>query len=273
MRNVIILAVLVSAGAQTVSATDITLRPYLGYGFGAARQGAGSDVITNTSNIDTKDAVLLYSAGAGLKIGLGADVGLNENFSIEPVLGYSNGTEKLVNRWNDQFAGGGGPNAGSKKESTSFVPFSVTLKIRAKHGAFTPYAGFGPTLAFGAEGTTLLEETWGGVLYKTEVETTYKTGFGFHGVVGTDYKVSDRFVIFGQLRADQLSLKPSKGKMTKYTENGVNLLSAQDVRDREIIYKDDIGGAAIGPTVPDVQQANPIAASSLAFTFGVAYKF
>lgn len=270
MKSLIILALLISAGAQTVSATDITLRPYLGYGFGAAREGRGSDTVTNTSGNDTKDAVLLYSAGAGLKVGLGADVGLNENFSIEPVLGYSNGTEKVVDKWNDQ---SGVPRVGSTKESTSFVPFSVTLKLRAKHGAFTPYAGFGPTLAFGAEGATLWEETRAGVLTKYEMETTYKTGFGFHGVVGTDYKVSDRFVIFGQLRADQLSLKPSKGKMTKYTENGVNKLSAQPVKDREIIYKDDAGGASGAATVPTVQRADPIAASSLAFTFGVAYKF
>lgn len=270
MKNIIILAVLISAGVQTVSAKDITLRPYLGYGFGMARESRGSDQAINASGNTTKDSVLLYSAGAGLKVGLGADVGLNDSFSIEPVLGYSNGAEKLVDKWNDQ---SGTPKVGSTKESTSFVPFSVTLKIRAKEGAFTPYAGFGPTFAFGAKSTTLGEETQAGVVRKSEVETTYDTGFGFHGVVGSDYKVSDRLVIFGQIRADQLSLKPSKGKMTKYTENGVDKLSAQSVKNRKTVYKDNAGGASGANNVPDVQRADPIAASSVAITFGVAYKF
>lgn len=92
----------------------------------------------------------------------------------------------------------------------SFIPFSVTLKISAKKGAFTPYAGFGPTFVFGARTIPTLrdEDRAAGIVEKTEVKTTYNMGFGLHGVAGTDYNVSDRFVIFGQVRADQLSLTP-----------------------------------------------------------------
>ncbi len=270
MKYLIILAILMSAGARKVSAADITLRPYLGYGFGMAQDSRGSDLAVDAAGNTTKDAVILHSAGAGLKIGLGADVGLSDNFSIEPGIGYSYGAEKIVDKWNDQ---SGTPKVGSSKESDSFVPFSVTLKIRAKEGAFTPYVGFGPTLALGAKGTTFWEETRAGVTKKSEVETTYTTGFGFHGVVGTDYKVSDRFVLFGQLRAEQLSLKPSKGRMTKYTENGVDKLSSQPVKDTQIIYKDNAGGASGAANVPSVLRADPVAASSVAITFGVAYKF
>ena len=34
MKKLIAIAVLMSVGTQVVSATDFTLRPYLGYGFG-----------------------------------------------------------------------------------------------------------------------------------------------------------------------------------------------------------------------------------------------
>ncbi|MBI4801894.1 MAG: hypothetical protein HY796_05155 [Elusimicrobia bacterium] len=98
-------------------------------------------------------------------------------------------------------------------------------------------------------------------------------GIGVHGVVGADYNMSDNFMIFGQIRADQLSLKPSEGKLTKYTVNGVNQLSAMDVVDKETTYKDDTGGYVYDANKPNVVQAKPLAAGSVAINFGIGYKF
>jgi len=287
MKKWILLMILVFAKGQTVSAIDITVKPYLGGGLGIARQGAGSDYVGTCIQYickDTKNKTILYSAGEGLKVGLGIDVGLSDNLSIEPVIGYSKGLEKVVDKTDYRYYYKSpyypypvyeNSYISSTKKSTSFFPFSMTIKVRAKKGAFTPYAGIGPTLVLLAKSIGKYEkkDRLNGEIVKREEETTHKMGLGLHGVAGTNYNLSENLAFFFQVRADQLSLKPSKGKVTKYTVNGVDKLPTLDVSERETIYKDDTGGYVYNANQPSVENAYPLAASSVAIQIGGCYKF
>lgn len=293
MKKLIAIAVLMSVGTQVVSAADFTLRPYLGYGFGTSQQpmiapggAGGADAAQNMDTGKfTKSEAINYSAGAGMKFGVGVDIGINDYLSFEPMIGYSMGSETDTDilKMTAPVGAPGVSQTNTLTDSTSFMPFSVTMKIRAKAGKFTPYAGFGPTLALSPKTIRTYKETGVGLpaapgLVSREEETTYDMGIGFHGVVGTDYNVSDSFVIFFQARADQISLHQDTAKLTKSTVDGVSDLAAMNKCNKETTYKDDNKGingtdGISDVTKPAVAKVDPISASSVAINFGVSYKF
>ncbi|MCX5753213.1 MAG: hypothetical protein NTW97_06145, partial [Candidatus Krumholzibacteria bacterium] len=71
-------------------ATSLTLRPMFGFGFGTGRQVAGTDQVWNGTKT-TSDENMYYSAGGGIKFGLGLDVDIAEHIALGLDAGYSLG--------------------------------------------------------------------------------------------------------------------------------------------------------------------------------------
>lgn len=272
----LVLVLLLVGTQQDVFAVEIMFRPYLGYGYGMAKQSVGTDYIFDSSHSPStlKDKIIRYSAGEGIQTGLGVDIGFKDNFSLETVFGYSSGPEQKVFKVDINNLPSNS-SLSSAKMSTSFIPLSITAKFKIKGKKFTPYIGIGPTFVFNAKSVqkSRSENRMTDTVTESELETVYHKQLGFHGIVGTDYKVSPRFSLFIQARVDQLSLKPDRGELTKYVVNGVDKLNTLVVHDREVLYKDDVGGDIPAADKPSVLYAKPMAASSLGIQLGVAYKF
>jgi len=268
LASVVVLAFCVSL----VQAGSLTLRPMLGYGIGTGKSVSGSDYEVDSAGEKLKNENLYYSAGSGIKIGVGLDNEVSENVALGFDLGYSIGTKKEIDKVKL-------PTYSEVTElKTSFIPVSATLKVKTTICKYTPFAGFGPTLVLVAKSirTEIETDTSGGMTNteEEETETTYKLGLGYHGLAGVEFGLSDNMVLICQLRVDQVSLKADKSTITKATENGVDQLSGMDIRDKETVYEeDDTADDSTKTGSADIDNTYTIPANSLTVGVGVGIKF
>ncbi len=267
-----ILLVLVSF----VSAAQMSIRPQIGLGLGAGKEqiiitgySTGSDRERSSTGTLIKDEIIIYSGGSGLKLGIGFDYELNPNMSAELSGFYSIGFETEISKYDNRAT----QTMNTAKVSTSFLPFSLTLKVKTKINAITPYAGFGPTIALGPKSSFSYTETDPTTTTAIEGNMYYKTAIGFHGVLGADYELNSKMSLFVQTKIEQLSFTPSKSELTTYTVNGVNQLPLLTTREKEVEYLDDIGGIISDPNKPAVELARPGPANSFTISAGIAYMF
>jgi len=207
-----------------------------------------------------------------------------ENVMVGFGVGYSLGFEKEVSKEVDNYDSPWIPNdeetkTESEKMKTSFIPLSLTLKVKKTIGSLTPYAGFGPTFAIGAKSIGKSDkEALDGTKYYTEEEISYKLGIGFHGIVGIEYGLSDNLACFLQARVDQISLKLDKSKITKYTVNGQDKLNEAypTTSDKETEYVDEYtydSTATPDPNSPSKELTSTSPANSVTLALGIALKF
>jgi hypothetical protein len=62
---------------------------------------------------------------------------------------------------------------------------------------------------------------------------------GAQASVGTDFALSDRFSLFGEIQLDGISYSPKHGKYTEYTKNGIDQLESMTVRQKEWNYVEE----------------------------------
>jgi len=211
---------------------------------------------------------------------LDIDLEATENVMVGLGVGYSLGFEKEIGKYNNPSETD--PTAAktsSMKMKTSFIPLSLTLKVKKTIGSLTPYAGFGPTFAIGAKSIGKSDkEALDGTKYYTEEEISYKLGIGFHGIVGIEYGLSDNLAFFLQARVDQISLKLDKREITKYTVNGQDKLKENypNISDKETEYVDEYtydSTATPDPNSPSKELTFTSPANSVTLALGIALKF
>jgi hypothetical protein len=248
-------------------ANSLTLRPMIGYGIGTGKMVSGSDQVW-TASATTKNENMYYSGGAGIKIGLGLDADVAEHIALGFDVGYSMGLSAEMDK-------SAGPDYTDKTEvKTSYVPVSVTLKVRSKLEKITVFAGFGPTLLMLPKATMKYDETDGTDVTAIEAETTLKMGLGYHGLAGIEYGLTDKMSFIVQLRSDQVSVKMDKSKVTKATYNGTDMLADWTTRDKETTYlEDDTTDAPTNESIPMIEKTEMFPANSLAISFGIGISF
>ena len=268
MKKLLASVVVFAFCVSLVQAGSITLRPMLGYGIGTGKIVMGTDRERDSTGKQTKNENLYYSAGSGIKIGVGLDTDVSENVALGFDLGYSIGSKKETNKYKD-------PTYSSVDElKTSFIPINATLKVKTTIDKITPFAGFGPTILLAPKSIGTYSYTHGTNTKEKETETTYKLGFGYHGLVGIEYSLSDKMVLITQLRVDQVSLKADKSKITKATANGVDQLAGMDIRDKETTYEeDDSSDNSANANVPRIENTYTIPANSFTAGVGLGIKF
>ena len=271
MKKLLASAVVLAFCMSLVQAGSLTLRPMLGYGIGTGRMVSGQDA-EDSATAQLKNENLYYSAGSGIKIGVGLDADVSNNVALGFDLGYSIGTKKEVDKYKD-------PTYSNVTElKTSFIPVSATLKIKTTSDKLTPFVGFGPTLVLAPKSIQTYSETdtSGGTTdtEEKETETTYKMGFGYHGLAGVEYGLSDNMVLICQLRVDQVSLKADKSTITKWTKNGADELSGKTTRQKETVYEeDDTADDSTKPGSARIENTYTIPANSLTVGVGIGIKF
>ena len=284
MKKLLTILVVLMASVSLVSAVNISVRPQFGLGL-----ASGSAYANNETTIDatgTKETYknIYYSLGEGLKLGLDIDLEATENVMVGVGVGYSLGFEKeigkVVNNYDDPWLSNDEETkTSSTKFKTSFIPLSLTLKVKKTIGSLTPYAGFGPTFAIGAKSIGKRDvETVDGTKYYTEWEVSYKLGIGFHGIIGVEYGLSDNLACFLQARVDQISLKLDKSKITKFTVNGQDKLNEAypTTSDKETEYVDEYtydSTVPPDPNSPIKQLTSTYPANSVTLALGIALKF
>ncbi|MCX5754082.1 MAG: hypothetical protein NTW97_10665, partial [Candidatus Krumholzibacteria bacterium] len=166
-------------------------------------------------------------------------------------------------------------NSSNKTEAkTSYLPISLTLKVKSKLEKITVFAGMGPTMLMAAKGIETFSETGGTAPEAYERETTFKMGLGYHALAGIEYGLTDKVNFIAQLRADQVSIKTDKDELTKYTVDGVDKLSDVPVRYKNTTYlEDDTTDNPSKDTVPAIERAYMVPANNFTLNIGISYGF
>ena len=208
------------------------------------RGGPGIAVSTAASNnydIDTpaNSASTLTSnkkgIGTGLAFVLAGGYKFNDHFGIELGIDYFSGFT-IKSKYTSS-----GYNSDSKShgQMLSLVP---ALVMSLPLDKFKPYARLG--LMLGIMNSVVFQEhrliSIDSIEYKDEIQSKSKDyggiAVGVQAAVGTDFVLSNRLSLFGEIQVDGISYSPKHGKYTEYTNNGIDHLGSMPVSQKEWDY-------------------------------------
>jgi outer membrane protein W len=183
---------------------------------------------TQKTNGYTEEQVNV-SLGKGLFLGGTFGYMFNKNIGAELDLSFLlGGKSKAKDTYND----------GSKTDyalSSKMLRIIPTLVITPGFEKINPYAKIG--LVIGS-GSILYEVKSSGDGSNEVMNIKFNGGIalGLSTGIGATYSLSDKMSIFGELNMVNLSYAPTKGKIKKYTVNGVDQLPSLTTSDKEIEF-------------------------------------
>jgi hypothetical protein len=214
-------------------------KAYVRAGLGIA-VSTSADIVqeynNNTGTLTSKKAGL----GTGLPFVLAPGFKFNEHFGVELGINYFYGfTIKDKNE--------GSFSSSEKKyhgQMLSLVPaFIMTFSVDKIH----PYARLG--LILGVMNSVVYKnhetyyQEWKAAAY---LETDSKSkdyggiAIGAQAALGTDYAISDKISLFGEIQVDGISYAPKHGKYLEYSQDGVDVLGDRTVNQNKWDYKKEI---------------------------------
>jgi opacity protein-like surface antigen len=209
--------------------------------------GAGYNLPTSTQTLDAlsfSDEIMTentttykqnyVSLGKGLSVGGAFGYMFNENIGAELGISYLMGsTWESKMAYNDFTTSLTSTNEISSKMTRINPQFVISMEANK----LTPYAKVGLLLGMGSMSLNSKVEYLDGVIEQT---TIFNGGVatGFTTTIGASYAINDKISLFGDLNMVNMSYSPTKGIMSKYAENGVDLLSLMDPIEKEIQFVD-----------------------------------
>jgi opacity protein-like surface antigen len=263
MKKILLLSIVFSLVITSMASAKFTIRLQGGIAGDAGMPSSGRNISTDmtTNNIVTEDSLLYYSGGNGTKVFLEAAYDVHENIALGFSTGYSAGIEEWIRQ-----------GATSEQFSTGYVPLNLNIMMKTELGSWVPYIGFGPTLA--VAGASIKKSKSGSLVeVKSEEEITYKPSFGFNAILGTDYMFTETIGINVGLKIEQISLKPGKGKLTSYSEDGVDKLGDLDVEDKEFEYVENTVDSSHTKDMPGLKHAPPLVSNAFVIQVGLTLNF
>ncbi len=116
--------------------------------------------------------------------------------------------------------------------SATMYRISPTIIISTGNTLLAPYMKFG--VVFGIGNIHLKSKTG-----NTEKDLKMRGGIpiGITGALGIEYIINDNFSCFAQISTVNMNYFPEKGEITKWTENGIDVLPEKSFREKNITYK------------------------------------
>ena len=247
-----------------------------GYGFGA---GNNSNEVLGSRwgmfNLTQNTPLTSTSEFANVSLGKGLNFGAAFGYMFNKYVGGELGISYLMGGKSDAkqtFLSGDYINDSVEAKMLQIKP---TLVISGGFSKINPYAKFGIVIGVGTSVNIEREERDGTDLYMNKTEFSGTTSIGFQGGAGLLYSLNDKISLFGELNLVNLSYSPEKASFTEYTLNGVNVLPALDVSDKEIRFSDTIVSNAgpSNPTIPTQELKTTFNLGSLGLNFGMRYNF
>jgi opacity protein-like surface antigen len=245
--------------------------------------GAGYNLPTSTQTLDAlsfSDEIMTentttykqnyVSLGKGLSVGGAFGYMFNENIGAELGISYLMGST-----WESKMAYSDFATSMTRTNeiSSKMTRINPQFVISMEANKLTPYAKVGLLLGMGSMSLNSKVEYLDGVVEQT---TIFNGGVatGFTTTIGASYAINDKISLFGDLNMVNMSYSPTKGIMTKYAENGVDLLSLMDPIEKEIQFVDTyVEDDNIQPSITEPSKALKIKFpfSSVGVHIGVKY--
>ena len=157
-----------------------------------------------------------------------------------------------------------------QKLYSKMIQIKPAFVLSAGYSKVNPYAKFGAIIGSGK----IFEEytnTGGGSTYEAKAEAKGGIAFGFHAGLGINFGLTSNLSLFGELNMNNLSYAPEKGKLTKFTENGVDQMSTLDINEREYEYSDNPNLNSSNPNQPSQGPKTSYNFGTLGINIGLKY--
>lgn len=107
-------------------------------------------------------------------------------------------------------------------------------------------------------------------------EYTGGISFGFHGSLGFNYIINDKFMLFAECAANCQNWAPTKGELTKSMQNGVDQLPNMDKVDKEVEFVNSYtegSNTVNNPNEPTTELKFFMPFSSIGLNIGIVMRF
>lgn len=259
---------------STLKEAKFSISPIIGIGFGIGKKEMGTDYESNAQGDEIKDKNLYYSAGGGIKLGVGLEYRFLEEIGLGIDVGYSIGMTNDVDKWKYYSSSDSAWCTYTRTMKTSYILFSPSIRMEKKIMGLNPFCGFGLIFAMAPKSKSTYEDRWPNYTMDAEMELSHNLGVGSCGILGLKYPLMGGLGIMGEIRIDQLSLKAKHGKLTKYIVNGEDELPHMTTRDKECEYKDDdTDDTPSDSTKPNIEHTFITPANSVSIRVGIELSF
>jgi hypothetical protein len=189
---------------------------------------------STSSTLTSKKAGL----GTGLPFVIAPGYKFNEHFGVELGINYFYGF--TIKEKNEGYSSSENKYHG---QMLSLVPaFIMTFSVDKIH----PYARLGLILGVMNSVVYKSHQTSNPELKAaaTEIDSKSKDyggiAIGAQAALGTDYAISDKISLFGEIQVDGISYAPKHGKYLEYSQNGVDVMGDRTEKQNKWDYKKEI---------------------------------
>ncbi|MBX2966971.1 MAG: hypothetical protein KF845_12570 [Cyclobacteriaceae bacterium] len=221
------------------------VRSSIGYNLPANSQliGESSSLPYESSTTSYKGVYGSYGSGFSIQAAVGGSISGTLGYDIE--LGYLLGRKYTLEEFYEGYTDPDDYLATVDQSSQSFQ-VAPSLTFIAGIGKVQPYTRIGPVLALTSMRSEIMKkynsydyQTGQEIPYHEAEEFKFNTGFsfGFKGVVGVNYELSEMLYIFSEISFISLSYSPKERELVSYTVNGEDALDTVDPEYRKIEYK------------------------------------
>lgn len=289
------LAVLLSTG---LFAQNFYITANAGYAFGINSQTGmyvNSNQISNNNYLDNVFTKSGSTENVPLSLGKGINLGGSVGYMFNDYIGIDVGLNYLLGGKTEATSYSKStviyPNTGEKivsESNTKNVIYSRMFRvipaiiITPGFEKFNPYAKIGVVLGFGSFYTEdEISSSSTGVSapppYNIINNQTFSGGmaFGFNGTFGASYNLNEKLSLFGEASFIGMSYSPTKSKITKYTNNGVDELPNMITYYTESEYVDNLSlnSEPIYSDEPAKKIKTSYPMSSIGLNLGVKFNF
>jgi hypothetical protein len=234
-----------------------------GYGF-IMGSGTGENYTSNPNKY-TYDAVN-FSFGKGLNVCGAFGFMFNKNVGAELGISYLLGGKT---KFKEEYTSTGSYETIDITESSNMLRINPSFVIASGIEKFNPYAKFGMIIGVGSF-TTKEDHNDNGDITVEKWKYTGGIGIGLSSGIGIIFNISDKTSLFGELNMINLSYAPSKGKMTEYTQNGVDKLPALTTKQKEIEFDNSYTTDSSSP-IPNSEPDKGLKSKAPCGSFGINF--
>ena len=212
--------------------------------------------------------------GTGLPLELAGGYKFDHHYGVELAVDYYQGfSTKKVDMSNSD--------ALTTKVSASMFSLTPSFKMQMECGPVLPFARIGPEIGFQNYFKTVM--TGPTYMFKStqasqsgEMDTRDYGGIalGIKAALGVEYPITKLISAFGEIQGRAISFSPKHGKITKYTVDGVDQLSAMSAKAKtwDFVKSKDSSVPIPGDQPNQFLQVSH-SLSNVALVFGVIFNF
>jgi len=216
-------------GGYNFSSGKSTLGPYQGVipnnAIGGLNSYPGWNVDgDNVENINT-------NLGKGFSFGGTVGYMFNKHLGAELNIDYLIGSKAEAKYYDS-------PDWSTSNLYSKMLMKKPNFVVTAGYSAINPYGKLGLILGHGKVFQDIA--IYDGDIYNIETEANGGIAFGFNAGLGVDFSLNSKLSIFCEANLNNLTYAPKEGKITKLTQNGVDITSSLSISEKEYEYEDEV---------------------------------